>query len=181
MGDPERASSTVLWWRQPLPPAQTPRIHRIGWVDTAGRPHGRLDIDSPHLRLDPATIEAALADHLVPHTYPNPPRILAAGLTDPALYGSETRLVLDGHTVTNMDLSTVYGLDVVAVVSARLHAAGPRAVIAVEETLNPAVRIAALTAARDAIADFTTANPDELVATGWSRRAEGRWQLLLHQ
>ena len=181
MGDPERTSSTVLWWRQPLPPAGTPRVHRIGWVDANGRPHGRLDIPSPHLRLDPRTIETALADHLVPRIYPVPPTILAAGLTDPALYGSETRLVLDGHTVTNMDLSTVYGLDVVAVVSARLHAAGPRAVIAVEETLNPAVRIAALTAARDAIADFTTANPDELVATGWSRRAEGRWQLLLHQ
>lgn len=158
-----------------------PRIHRIGWVDATGRPHGRIDIPSPHLRLEPSTIEAELRDRLVPHRYPGQPILLAAGLTDPELLGHETRLIIDGHTVTDADLATGYGLDVVAVVSAQLRGAGPRAIVAVQEDLHPAVRVAAITAAHQAVTDFATADPDQLTAVGWNRHADGRWQLVLHQ
>jgi hypothetical protein len=181
MGEAEPASAAVVWWRHPSPPGEASGMHRIGWVDVTGRPHGRLDIPSPHLRLDPHTIETALRTHLVPHPYSEQPTILAAGLTEANLLSSEARLIVDGHTITDTDLSTIYGLDVVAVVSARLHAAGPRAVVAVEKTLHPAVRNAALTAATHAVTDFAHATTVELTTTGWNRRAEGRWQLVLHQ
>ena len=155
--------------------------HQIGWVDIVGRPHGRLHIPSPHLRLDPRIIEAALCDHLVPDPYREPPTILAAGLTDPELLCSETQLIVDGHTVIDSALSPTYGLDVVAVVSAQLLVAGPRAVIAVEENLNPAVRTATMATVADAIAQFTTSHPGQLAESGWSRRGADRWQLALHQ
>ncbi len=171
----------VVWWRDPVGKARSPRVHEIGWVDTTGRPHGRLGIPSPHLRLDPGTIEAALADHLVPHPYLERPAIAAAGLTDLRLLSSEARLIVDGHTVSDMELSVVYDLDVVAVVSARLYATGPRAVIAVEEGVSAPVREATMAAARRAVATFAAAPGHELAAHGWSRQGEDAWQLLLHQ
>jgi hypothetical protein len=180
-GSPRPAASTVVWWRNPTGGHRPPGIHEIGWVDTTGRPHGRLRIPSPHLRLDPRTIEAALAAHLVPHPYPTQPAIAAAGLTDPDLLASEAQLVLDGHTIAEAELSTVYDLDVVAVATAQLYSAGPRAVLTVDEGLGPAVRDATMTAALRAIADFATTHLGDLDAMGWRRRGDGSWQLLLHQ
>ncbi|HET9649159.1 MAG TPA: hypothetical protein VFP34_13155 [Microlunatus sp.] len=181
MSEPQRRTPTVVWWRSRVTMSQMQRSHRIGWVDVTGRPHGQLNIVNQHLRLDPRTIETALAHHLVPHPYPQQPAIHAAGLVDPEQLSSEAQLILDGHTITDADLATAYGLDIVAGVSARLHGAGPRAVIAIEKHLGEPVRAATMTAIHHAVADFAAADPNELTATGWHSLGEGRWQLLLHQ
>ena len=144
---------SVVWWRQsPLTP--TIRVHHIGWVDVTGQPHGRLEIRSPHLRLDERTIQTALAEHLVPANYPTMPIIRPAHRVPETELSLEAGLIIDGHTITHRDLLIPFGIDVVAGISAELLVRGPHATIVLEETLQQPIRDAVLTTIRRSLHQF---------------------------
>lgn len=170
----------MAWWRPPKPTA-TIRIHHIGWVDTTGQPHGTIDIPSHHLRLDNHTIETTLADHLVPEHYPTLPTLLTAHQLPPKELNDEVRLIIDGHTISEVDLLTRCGLNVVGGISAQLLGRGPQATILLEQTLSRPVRTAVLTTARHHLTRFATAKPSELFNSGWQPQPDDRWQLILTQ
>jgi len=178
--EPGSGTGSVVWWRQ-SPPTPTIRIHQIGWVDVTGRPTGHLEIRSPHLRLDERTIHTALAEHLVPASYPTMPIIRPAHRVPETELSLETGLIIDGHTITHRDLLIPYGIDVVAGISAQLLVRGPKATIVLEETLQQPVKDAVLTTIRRSLHQFAAATPTELFDAGWQRRRDDRWQLILTQ
>ena len=178
--DPAGEARSVVWWRQPTP-TPTIHVHHIGWVDISGRPHGRLEISSHHIRLDERSIHTALADHLVPAAYPSVPTIRPAHRAPARDLSLEAGLIIDGHSVTHLDLLTHYGLDVVAGVSAQLLVRGPQAAIALEETLRSPTRDAVIATIRHSLREFATATPIELFDKGWQPRRDDRWQLILTQ
>ena len=171
---------SVVWWRQ-SPPTPTIRVHHIGWVDVTGQPTGRLEIRSPHLRLDERTIQTALAEHLVPASYPTMPIIRPAHRVPETEMSLEAGLIIDGHTITHRDLLIPFGIDVVAGISAELLVRGPKATIVLEETLQQPVKDAVLTTIRRSLHQFAAATPTELFDTGWQPRRDDRWQLILTQ
>ena len=178
--DPGRGKGSVVWWRQ-SPATPTIRIHHVGWVDVTGRPQGRLEIRSPHLRLDERTIHTALAEHLVPASYPTMPIIRPAHRVPETELSLEAGLIIDGHGITHRGLLIPFGIDVVAAISAELLVRGPHATIVLEETLQQPVKDAVLTTIRRSLHQFAAATPTELFDTGWHPSRNGRWQLILTQ
>lgn len=160
---------------------EVPRRHAIGWCHVTGQPHGRLEIPSPHFRLDRRQVETALTAHLADQ-HPNsaPPQVAPAYLIEDQLtIGAQLRMA--GHRIVERDLVTAYGLQVVGGVIATLLGQGVAATIVCDRALSQPVREATLHAAGDAIALFQEASPGELYEAGWERAGEHGWQLLLGQ
>ena len=124
-------AAAVVWWRTSLAVTEIPRRHVIGWCDAAGAPTGKIDIVSPHLRLERRTIETALAQDLAGR-YATPPRL---GTTDELaeILSIEARLRAAGHHVLTRNLTDVYGPRTVGGVVATLLGKGQSA----EHTLKP--------------------------------------------
>ena len=170
-----------MWWREARPVVEVPRRHAIGWCHVTGQPHGRLEIPSPHFRLDRRQIETALAAHLADqHPASGPPHVIPAYLVEDQLTIG-ARLQVAGHRIVERDLVTAYGLQVVGGVIATLLGRGVDATIVCDRALSRPVREATLRTAADAIALFREAGPAELFETGWERAGEHGWQLLLSQ
>ena len=159
---------------------EVPRRHSIGWCHVTGQPHGRLEIPSPHFRLDRRQVETALTAHLADHTAQRPAAGLPAYLVEDQLtIGAQLRMA--GHRILERDLVTAYGLQVVGGVIATLLGQGVAATIVCDQALSHPVRNATLHAAADALTQFRTAEPAELYEAGWERAGEHGWQLLLGQ
>jgi len=167
----------VVWWRH-RPVMEVPLRHRIGWCTQSGRPHGQLVITSHHLRLDRRQIETALAAELARHS-PTAPRLLPAHQVGDL--SVEAQLRVNGHHITDTDLTTDYGLDVVGGITAVLLGRGVDATIVLDAELSDPVRDATVHAAADMLADFADATPTMLYETGWARTPTDRWELLLTQ
>ena len=160
---------------------EVPRRHSIGWCHVTGQPHGRLEIPSPHFRLDRRQIETALTAHLADaHEFATPPAITPAYLVEDELTIG-ARLRVTGHRIVERDLVTVYGLQIVGGVIATLLGKGAAATIVCDQALSHPVREATLHAAADALTQFQSAAPAELYEAGWERAGEHGWQLLLGQ
>lgn len=159
---------------------EVPRRHAIGWCHVTGQPHGRLEIPSPHFRLDRRQVETALTAHLADQ-HPNsaPPQVAPAYLVEDQLtIGAQLRMA--GHRIVERDLVTAYGLQVVGGVIATLLGQGVDATIVCDRALSQPVREATLHAA-DALTQFQSAAPTELYDAGWERAGGHGWQLLLGQ
>src|SRR4051794_9256444 len=108
--EPNRAYDTTIRPRPPRSrsksPIEVPRRHSVGWCHLTGEPHGRLDIPSPHFRLDRRQIEAALTTHLAHrHQFTTPPLITPAHLVDDQLT-IKAQLRVAGHRIAERDLVT---------------------------------------------------------------------------
>ena len=170
-----------MWWREDRPVVEVPRRHAIGWCHITGEPHGRLEIPSPHFRLDRRQVETALTAHLADqHPTSAPPQVAPAYLVEDQLT-IRAQLRMAGHRIVERDLVTAYGLQVVGGVIATLLGQGVAATIVCDQALSQPVRDATLHAAADAIALFQEASPGELYEAGWERAGEHGWQLLLGQ
>ena len=169
----------VVWWRQPRSVVEVPRRHLIGWCDATGRCHGCLVITSHHLRLDRRQIHTALAVELAGH-FPTPPTLAPAHESRTEI-SNEASLRVDGFRIIEMDLTSVYGLNVVAGITAQLLARGVDASVVVDWELSDPVRDATCHAAAQALGHFRRASPTDLYEAGWTRASDERWQLLLSQ
>ena len=129
-----------MWWREARPVVEVPRRHAIGWCHVTGQPHGRLEIPSPHFRLDRRQIETALTAHLADqHPTSAPPQVAPAYLVEDQLTIG-ARLRVAGHRIVERDLVTAYGLQVVGGVIATLLGQGVDATIVCDRALSHPVR-----------------------------------------
>lgn len=160
---------------------EVPRRHAIGWCHVTGQPHGRLEIPSPHFRLDRRQIETALTAHLADQhpTSARPPVMPAYLVEDQLAIGARLRVA--GHRIVERDLVTAYGSACCRGVIGIVLGQGVDATIVCDQVLSQPVREATLHAAADAIALFQEASPGELYEAGWERAGEHGWQLLLGQ
>lgn len=134
---------------------------------------------SPHLRLGKDQIERELLAVLTTelgHQVRVVPAADCPGELDP-----ETRLAVAGHTVSDGDFASTFGLDVIGGVSAQLLGRGVSARVVVEATLSTPIRVAVLDWAETAIAQFVECSGEELLGSGWRQLTSTRWQLLAIQ
>jgi len=177
---PDSPEAAVVWWKTSLTLAEIPRRHIIRWTDITGAPSGTITIPSPHPRLDRRTIESALTEELTTH-YPGASPRLGTEMELNDQLSAEARLRVAGHRVLTRALTRVYGWRTVGGVVATLLGKGIDAYVLIDEEATRAVREAVCQEAGRALAEFSTANPDDLYDGGWERGGEDRWQLLLEQ
>lgn len=175
----EDRGPVVVWWRTRVQrDPDGSRLHRIGWATPTGRHRGSFPLRSPHPWLDAATIERSLAAHLE-DAFGATVQILPA-TSDRVAISAEVELLAAGHRIVELDLSSLYGPDVVAGATVQLLGRGHSAVLVFDHHLSTHVResIAAEMVAELAELDVPT---PALEARGWSSTASGRWELLYVQ
>ena len=178
-GDGPRNVISVVWWRDLSPARQVQRSHRVGWSVLGDGRQGVMPLVSSHLRLDRATIERGLCEVLKAE-FGVEVRVMPASdcvdQLDPA-----TRLAVAGHTMSDADLASTFGLDIIGGVTAELLGRGLAARVVVEATLSAPIRHAVLNWAEAAIDQFVHCDSDELRDNGWQQLTPTRWQLLAVQ
>ena len=179
MSPAEDGVPVIVWWRTRVQrEADGSRLHRIGWATPSGQRRGSFPLRSLHPWLDAATIERSLATHLE-EAFDVTVQVLPAA-TDRVAISAEVELLAAGHRIVELDLSSLYGPDVVAGATVQLLGRGHSAVLVFDHHLSTHVResIAAEMVAELAELDVPT---PALEARGWSSTASGRWELLYVQ
>lgn len=172
---PQPAPVLVVWWRDATASTEVPKAYGVGWARADGTNAGTLALASPHSWLSAATIQDELAE-VLRSRLEGPVELRPAQDDEP---NAVVRLVRAGHQVVDVDLWSLYGLEVVGGVTAELR--GLQATLAVEQHLSAAVRLSVAEWAEQALDSFRRASEASLIEDGWHQVSAGRWQLLVRQ
>lgn len=174
---PQPAPVTVVWWRDSTANTEVPKAYGLGWARADGTDAGTLALAGPHSWLSAASIQDELAN-VLRSRLEGPVELRPAQESEP---NPVVRLARAGHRVVDVDLWSLYGLEVVGGVTAELRGRGLQATLVVEQHLSAPVRLSVAEWAEQALESFRTASEASLAEDGWHQVSAGRWQLLARQ